>query len=227
MSFKKTLGTLKLFQGLTREELVAIENKSKYVYLKKNDVLFYEGDPAKFLYVILYGSFKIFKKGHQDEIVIFNFLGKNEVLGISVARVDKALFTFSAMANEESCVLQISTAVFRNTFLQHPLLESRIQEQLLQRFLNFQDDRCMSRSFVAQKIADLLLRMSANQPISYRSQIMIPLTRHDIARRIGSETETVVRLLSQWTKNGWIQTKSKHIEILDREALENIKAQVS
>lgn len=219
----KSIQSLELLQDLKHEELSTIERLSEYLHVKNNDALFHENDPIKYVYIIIYGSFKILSKDKQNDPLIFNFLGRNEVLGISMARLANPRFPVSAVANEESCVLKISLPDFNRLFLKHPLLEPRIQLQLAQRFLEFQEDRRLRKSLAAHRLADFILRTLDRQPLSCRQQIMIPLTRNDIARRVGSENETVVRLLSQWTKNGWIQTRSKHLEILERQALENLK----
>ncbi len=220
----KKIQSLDIFQDLKQEELAVIDRSSEYLHLKNNEPLFHENDPIKNVYIIVYGSFKILRKSKQDDSVIFNFLGRNEVLGISMARLPNPQFRVSAIANEESCVLKMSLPDFNKLFLKNPLLEPRIQLQLTQRFLDFQEDRCSRKSLAAQRLADFLLRTLDRQPLSCRQQIIIPLTRNDIARRIGSENETVVRLMSQWTKNGWIETHSKHVEILNRQALEDLKA---
>lgn len=220
----KILQSLEFFQDLNSEELSLINQFSECVQIKTNEALFHESEPLLHVYVIVYGSFKILSRDKQSEPVIFNFLGRNEVLGSSMARLESPRFPVSAVANEESRVLKMSLSDFNRLILKNPLLESRIQQQLAQRFLDFQEDRCSRKSLASQRLADFILRTVDRQPLSCRQQIMFPLTRNDIARRVGSETETVVRLLSQWTKNGWVRTRSKHLEILNRQALEALTA---
>jgi len=219
----KQIRSLPLFEGVTEDQLVAIEKVSQCRHLKNNEILFNENDPVQSIYVVIYGSFKILKQSEQDNQVIFNFLGRNEVLGSSVARLPMPRYTVSAVANEESCILKLSLPNFTLHFLKNPILETRVHAQISERFVEFQEDRCLSNSLVSQKLAHFLLRTLDRQHESCRQQILIPLTRIDIAKRIGSKTETIVRKLSQWTKNGWLKTHSKHIEILNREALEKVK----
>ncbi|HEY8270514.1 MAG TPA: Crp/Fnr family transcriptional regulator, partial [Pseudobdellovibrionaceae bacterium] len=164
----KTIQSLELFQDVKQEDLVVIEKLAECLHIKNNETLFHEKDPQKNVYVIVYGSFKILSKDQQDNVVIFNFLGRNEVLGISMARLANPRFPVSAVANEESCVLKISVADFNKLFLKNPLLESRIQLQLAQRFLDFQEDRCLRKSLASQRLAEFILRTLDRQPQSCR-----------------------------------------------------------
>lgn len=213
---------LDLLEGLAEEQIAAIEKSGTYLNLKKNETLFVENESAQSIYIIVYGSFKITRKEEHGDYVIFNFLDRNQTLGSSVARLPNPYYTVSAVANEESCVLKLSLNQFKLHFLKNPALESRVHTQILERFAEFQNDRCLNNSFACQKLARFLLSTLDRQPQSCRNQIMMPLTRVDIARRLGTKTETIVRHLSQWRKNGWVHTHSKHIEIINRQALEKI-----
>jgi len=47
----------------------------------------------------------------------------------------------------------------------------------------------------------------------------VSLRREDMANCIGVATESFIRKLAQFQKEGWIKTKGKKIKILNREAL--------
>ena len=211
--------SLELFEGLSAEELTNINRVADCLHFKNNEVLFVENSPILSIYIILFGSFKMLRQGGRETPVIFSFLGRNEALGISVARLPSPRYPVTAVANEQSAVLRIKLSDFNRIVAKNRVVEQRVYMQLLRRFTDFQEDRCLEKTLASQKLADFLLRTLDRQSQSCRHQIIIPLTRKDIAYRIGTENETVVRLLSQWTKNKWIQTHSKHIEILNRQAL--------
>lgn len=67
-----------------------------------------------------------------------------------------------------------------------------------------------------------MLRLVDRQAPEMRQRLQMPLTRSDIGQRIGAQNETVIRILSQWTKNGWIATDERHIIILNRAELEKL-----
>jgi len=47
----------------------------------------------------------------------------------------------------------------------------------------------------------------------------LPLTRKEIANTLGSSVEAVIRIMSEWSKEGIIQTIGKHIQILKPEKM--------
>jgi CRP-like cAMP-binding protein len=88
--------------------------------------------------------------------------------------------------------------------------------------MEFQDDKVMTASPVPQKIARFLLRTVDSQAPIYGSRISLKLTRRDIAERVGTTVETVIRVLSKWSQQGWIRIEDQHIDILNREAFEDL-----
>lgn len=219
----RKLQCFEFFRGIPEVDLKSIASRGEILHLSHNRPLFKEGTRIDAVFLVLYGSFKIQQVPPDQEAVIFNFLSRGEFLGIAMAGVKNANYPASAIANEESAVLKFPLKYFQEEFLQHPTLRQIINYQISERFFEFQNDRCMTKALTPQKLADLLLRTLDRQPKEHGQRLMIPITRYDMARRIGSQAETVIRFISDWTKNGWIKTEDKHIDILNREKLEEIK----
>lgn len=211
------------FQGISPIDLKGIAAHGEIVHLGHNRPLFKENTLIEAVYLISYGSFKVQQTPRGRDPVIFNFLNRGDFLGIAMAGVKNANYPASAIANEESAVIKFPLKYFQEEFLQHPSLRQIINQQISQRFYEFQNDRCMSKALTPQKLADFLLRTLDRQPKEHGTRLMTPITRYDMARRIGSQAETVIRFVSEWTKNGWIVTEKKHIDILNREKLEEVR----
>lgn len=216
----KKLQSFEFFRTLSPLELSEVAAHGEVLHVKSSQVLFLEGSRLDAVYLILYGSFKIQQKTQAKEPVIFNFLSRGEFLGVAMAGVKNAAYPASAIANEESAVFKIPLSYFNAHFMHHPGLRLIVTQQIADRFLEFQNDRCMTNALTQQKLASFLLRTLDRQSKDHGQRLMIPLTRQDIARRIGAQAETVIRLVSEWTKNGWLRTEEKHLEILNREKIE-------
>ena len=221
-SILRKLQSFDCFQKLSPLELATIASHTELVHVNHGRTLFKEGTAIDAVYLILYGSFKIQQKTRSEEAVVFYFLSRGDFLGIAMAGLSNALYPASALANEESAVLKLPLRFYNDRFLQHPSLREIVSRQISDRFFEFQNDRCMTKALTPQKLADLLLRTLDRQPKEHGQRIHIPLTRHDMARKIGSQAETVIRFISEWTKNGWIRTENKHIEIINRAKLEEV-----
>ncbi|MGZ3779632.1 MAG: Crp/Fnr family transcriptional regulator [Pseudobdellovibrionaceae bacterium] len=220
--FKK-LKSLDIFQSVSEQYLHEIAPHFKISYLKHRKTLFKENDAIENIHIILYGSFKIVKKIDPENSIIFNFLESGQFLGITMNDITRTMYPASAVANEDSAVLYCSRQFFNETLLQKPFFRMAINKQIRERFLEFQNDRCLENIRVPQKLADFLLRLLERQKEKNNSQIMMPITRKDIAQRLSIQTETVIRIFSAWTKKGWIQTVNKRIVIHDVTKLRELR----
>ncbi|WP_347358693.1 Crp/Fnr family transcriptional regulator [Bdellovibrio sp.] len=208
----------------SERDLREISPYFELVHTMTRQVLFEKGQPIEHIYLVLYGSFKIQETIDRDTIKIFNFLSRDEFLGVAMAGLPNPRYPTSAISNEEGTLLKIPVGFFFDTLMQIPDLRRRVSRQISERFLEFQNDVCKSHKLAPLRIADFLLRLLDRQGPD-QTYIQIPLTRADIADRVGSQSETVIRILSQWTKSGWIRTEGRHIEILDRQALTEVQGE--
>ncbi|WP_415061781.1 Crp/Fnr family transcriptional regulator [Bdellovibrio sp.] len=219
----RKLKSLDVFNALSDRDLKEISPHFEIIHLRHREVLFVEDAPIQDLYLVLYGSFKIQKKVSNSTPVIFNFLGRGEFLGIAMADIAQPRYPATAIANEDSAILRFSRDFFLSILVQVHGVREVVKRQVSERFLELQNDRCMEKGRMPQRIADLLLRLWERQGESSGSQIVIPITRKDIAQRLGTHTETVIRVLSAWGKKGWIQTTDRRIDLLDIQKLQEIR----
>jgi CRP-like cAMP-binding protein len=56
--------------------------------------------------------------------------------------------------------------------------------------------------------------------------IQMPLSRDDLAAMTGATTETISRIMSQFQKDGWIESGRQWVAIRDSEALREAAAGV-
>lgn len=218
----KYLHDFNLFGQLDQRFLSEIVSFSQVLTLENKEFVFKKGESIKYVFLVLTGSVKIQDVVPVKKTKIFNFLGRGEFLGVAMAGLPNPKYPASAVCNEESKFLRIPLGVFFDTMLRVPQVRAEVQRQTSERFLEFQNDISKSHRLAPYRLADFLLRLTDRQPIELRRFIQIPLTRSDIAHRIGTENETVIRIMSQWTKNGWIQTQDRYIEIINRAELEAI-----
>jgi CRP-like cAMP-binding protein len=214
---------LEIFDGLPEIELRRMASQFELVHLKNREVLFEENTPIQHVYFCLYGSVKIQKQTERDKEVILNFLGRGEFLGVSMAGLPEPVFPVSVVALESSAFLKFSLKFYNDVMVNLPRIRQEMGRQTSERFLELQTDRCLLCLQAPQKVADLFLRLLQRQVKDCRRQIVIPLTRHDIALRIGTEPETVTRILSRWTRAGILKTVDRHIEIIDLFKLEELR----
>lgn len=216
------LHNLDMFSSVRERDLQEMAYYMKLLPLHSRELVFEKDDPIQYIYLVLSGSVKIQECSASGDVKIFNFLGRGEFLGITMASLPLPKYPATVRCQEDCVFVQIPLDFFNHTLMNIPRVRSEVTRQITDRFLEFQNDLCKSNCLVAHRMADFILRMLERQPRSSQKRIFIPLTRFDIALKIGAKSETVIRLLSDWTKKGWIETDEKHIEVLNKKALEEV-----
>lgn len=222
----KKIKSLESFYSVSDAAIQVLASRCRYVDVAKGCFLFHSNQCAENVYFVLYGSFKLQDGESLKDIVIYDFAGRGEFFGMIHSILRVPTYPFSAVANEDSAVLAVPLSDFNELLANHSDFCDLLQNQIAQRFNEIVHDRKMSRLMVSQKLADFLLRTLKRPSLSCGARIAIPLTRGDLARKIVTQEETVIRLLTAWTRDGWITTCHKHIEVLDQAALEKIISEV-
>ncbi|QDK44838.1 Crp/Fnr family transcriptional regulator [Bdellovibrio sp. ZAP7] len=217
------LHNLEIFSSVRERDLQEMAYYMKLLPLPSRELVFEKDDPIQYIYLILSGSVKIQECTAAGDVKIFNFLGRGEFLGITMASLPLPKYPATVRCQEDCVLVQIPLDFFNHTLLNIPRVKSEVTRQITDRFLEFQNDLCKSSCLVSNRMADFLLRMLEKQPRASQKRIQMPLTRFDISLKIGAKSETVIRILSEWTKKGWLKTDEKHIEVIDKKALEEVR----
>ena len=80
----------------------------------------------------------------------------------------------------------------------------------------------MAQKTVKQRLAETLLYLHNNFKVHDNGSLDIQLSREDIANIIGTATESAIRLLSGFKKDGLINLKGKEIFIIKPKELQRI-----
>jgi CRP/FNR family transcriptional regulator len=192
----------------------------KFIRLENESELFRAGEPAEACYIVSYGGVKLLKPSVQGKDVVLCFCRAGDVMAAAVMNSSLLTYPLSAVAMEDSGLLMIPRKVYVENWMPKPHVARAIQVNIMSRMMEFHSDKVVATASVPHKVANFLLRTLDAQPSGYGSTINIRLTRRDIAARVGTTVETVIRILSAWTQRGWISTEDQRITIHDRAALE-------
>lgn len=214
VSYVNNLKILPLFAGLDTSEIEALASQCEFCQLKRGEELFSAGYKATHAYIVLVGSAKLVRAHPDGKERIVHLLLRGEMFGAPVA-MQGGFYPVSAVALEESTVMKIEAKIFGTFFLNHPKVGQMLIRQMSERMQQAHSDRVMSYDAVEKRIAVFLLDLfdQVQTIFGKTSRIPVPLTRQDIANRVGSTVETVIRILSGWSKQGLILTEDRYIEI--------------
>lgn len=216
----KSCTKLPFFQGISAKDLESLLSDCEGISLKRGQALLQKGTPAENAFVVVFGSLKMVEKSGKEERVI-EFFGRSRLIGGPLMTPASTAYPLTATALEDSLCIKVSKKTFMERWQNDPILSKVISEQTIGTISALHQAIGSATQTVPQRIVGLFFRLLEGQ--CYESdRIMVRLTRQDIANAIGSTVESVIRVVSQWTKNDWIETIDQYIEIKNKKALKAI-----
>jgi CRP-like cAMP-binding protein len=212
------------FNTLSDEDILAMnENKISTLY-KKGQVVFHEGRVPTGIYCLKSGKIKISKIGIDGKEQIVRLVAPGELLGIR-ALVSGRQYMATASTLEDSVVCFIIKNTFFEITTQYPDISQCILKNL-SKLLEEAENRMTSlaQKPVRERVAESLLLLdkifkSEKCPVEKST---ISLTREDLANIVGTATETVIRILSEFKEENLIAIVGRKIVLIDVEGLKHI-----
>ncbi|AXG68572.1 fumarate and nitrate reduction regulatory protein [Kordia sp. SMS9] len=210
-------------KSLTREELVRISNCKVSKTIKKGELIFDEGENVNGIYCIKEGVCKLTKLSANGKDQIVKLVVKGDLVGQrSLVSEEVTNLSATALSEMEVCFIpkhEIMTDLHENSnfsmdVLQHMAKDLREADNVI---VN------MAQKSVRQRLAEALIYVHSAFGTNEDGMLTIVLSREDYANIVGTATESVIRILSQFKKDSFISTKGKQIKIEDLGALRRVE----
>ncbi len=208
------------FENIEDKELKDICNTKKEVFYPKGTIITNEGDEIKDFHYLKTGLVKLAKKLTENKSQIIKFARPLDFVSILSIFSDK-YYQYSVIAIEDSTICSIDLNLIKNIALQN----GKFTLDLLKRMSQTSDDIIntfleIRRRNLRGRIAYVLLYFSSD---IYNNNVFdLPVSRKEIAELIEMTTENVIRIFSEFRKDGIISINGKTIEILNTEMLKKI-----
>ncbi len=198
------LNKIFIFENLDKKELDEIEKISSIKKFNKDNILFYEGDESKYLYILLKGKIKLYKVMAQDRELVLKFFHENEFIA-EVANFEEINYPATAQAATDIEVLRIDFASFKTQIYHNPKLSFMIMKSLIKKIRNLENVLSMnlvldSKQRVARYIYNNLDNFFVTKNVK-------------IAELLNITPETLSRILRVFKDEKIIDTKNKTIDI--------------
>jgi CRP-like cAMP-binding protein len=212
------LAEFSIFQGKSREQILALCEGGQIVACAHRECLFQMGDEATFFGIVLSGAFKLSRPSLEGEDVIMHFPTAGDLVAAFILTQPKPVFPVTATAMGSSRFLKLPKETYLTSWKAHPELIFKVQEMLATRMSILHDQKVLSKAPLSQKVAVLLMTLFKKNPNDL-GFVNPPLTRKEIAESLGSSVESVIRIMSDWSKQGFIRTEDRQIQILRPEKI--------
>lgn len=208
-----------LFEGLETPDLEALVRQAHPLWLRKGQTLFLQGDPVRYLYVVISGLIKVYRpdpKGQRQ--VVLHLEGPLRPVAAVAVFLEKPCYPASAEALEDSQLLAIpKESFFGLVDTRPPVARAMIrflakrQQQLVHLL-----DRLVFHE-VGARLAEYLLEQARQAGGGFR----LP-TNPELAALLGTGPEPVSRKLGEFLRQGFIEMQARRVWIKDTKALEQI-----
>ncbi len=222
----RILRKVPFFQDLSKAELTMICQSFTQREFKRGEYIFWEGDPAGWLYVIREGKVKIIKHTTSGREMVLEIITPGDICGGGA--IFSESYSASAKAVEKTKAFSISGQNLFRLLSKHQNLAKGIILYLGEKLMKAHEMiMALASSRVDKRIAALLLGLSEKHgsPVPEGIKINIRLTRQDIADFVGTTVETAIRVMSKLKKQGLITSDSKKIILTHRDKLQKLVAE--
>jgi len=222
-----------LFAALPQAERAALAGRFVQRSLQRDDYIFFEGDPAERLVLVVQGRVKMVKHSESGRETILATFGPGQIVG-EVGVLVGDVYPASAQALEPTITFSLGRREYAGLVRSHPDLAWALIAELGRRLQNAHDTiRSMAVEKVERRVARVLLSLArtagrpAPPPPDGAVRIGVPLSRQDIADMAGTVLETAIRTMSKFQKLGFVDTQEGYITLLKPHALVIIAEELS
>lgn len=202
-------------------ELKGIEATGKTRVFKKKDIIYRQGDFASYAYKIKKGKVKTYQINPDGKEFIQDLLKTGDFLGEKALIQDSDRTEF-AQALEETELILIPRQDFQDLIFQNREVSGQFIKMLSRSLIEKENNLVeMAYDTVRKRTADSLMKLYN----TYRSegQSKFEVTRADLASMVGTATESVIRILSEFKKDGYIHIEGSTIHIVAPDKLSSIR----
>jgi len=210
-------------KSLTKDELMRISNCKTSKIIKKGEVIFEEGEALNGVFCVRDGICKLTKLSANGKDQIVKLVVKGELLGQrSLISDESSNLKATALNDMELCFIpksEIMDDLKKNPDFSFNVLQSMARD------LKEADDVIvnMAQKSVRQRLAEVLVSINESFGTNPDGTLSVILSREDFASIVGTATESAIRVLSQFKKEGLISTVGKQIKIEDLNGLNNME----
>jgi len=211
-----------VFRHLTPEEVDMVNFEKEFRQFKRGEILYNEGARISGFYCISKGIIKVFKTGLDGKEQIIRFAKAGDIIAYRSVLSNEPACT-SAKVIEESCVCFIPSEILiklvkTNSSFAHELLKLACHE--LGEANAFITD--IAQKTVRERLAEIILLLVTDFGLDSQNYLQISLTREELANIVGTATESVIRLLSEFKSEKLVELNGRRIRIVNKKGLEKI-----
>ncbi|OZU89098.1 Crp/Fnr family transcriptional regulator [Virgibacillus indicus] len=216
-TYKPCVSLVPIFNHLDAMQLDEIIETTKSTSYKKGEIIYHAGDQSDSLYIVNKGKIKIYRLAESGKEQLVRILSPGEFTG------EYALFNESIHESYAEALMDTSVCMIKRSDLQEILMKFQsISLKILAAFSKRIDQSERQTTLFATEKVETRIALFLAQCLGndQSNEIILPMSKKDIASYLGTTPETISRKLTQLEEKRYIKQKSnKKIEIVDLDGL--------
>lgn len=213
------LSRFRFFRTLKEDEFKRLNSQKEVCVYKKGENIYKEGCRLTGFYCIIEGIVKIYNTGVDGKEQIIRFAKAGDIIAYRSLLSNESACTSSKVL-ESALVCHVPKNTLLHLLHNNPkfsldLLQVTCKE--LKDANNYITD--IAQKTVRERLAEIILLLKKDFDVDKEDILQISLTREELANMVGTATETVIRLLSEFKGEGLIELQGRKIRIIDEERL--------
>lgn len=191
-------------------------------------VLFRDGEPADFAYLLQSGRVRLFKQLGAMERSL-RVVRAGDLFGESALKPGAVRRT-TAVALDDITTIAVDHRTFQEILGQHPQVGSSVLQQLLGRLRDAEDqiEVLMMRDHQSKVVVALTKLVQRELALGGADeQISLQVSPLELAAQVGLDVEIVKRVVSQLREGGYVRIHNERVEVADLETLRELYALLS
>ena len=220
MKYLPVLQKCPLFRGIDPSELPALLNclGAKTVTADRRQTVLREGEPARFVGVVLEGGVQILQEDYFGNRSILGLAGPGELFGESFACAGTDSLPVSVVAAQDSALLLVDCRRVLSPCEKacgfHRSILSNLMQVMARKNLAFhQKLQITSRRTTREK---LLAYLNAQAKACGRADFSIPFDRQELADYLGVDRSGLSAELSRLRREGVLECQKNHFILLEK-----------
>lgn len=219
------LKNVNLFEGMSPEQLLSVEQRTVMREVRRREVLYLPGDAGDRVFLLKRGVVKISGLSDEGREVILALLHKGEIFG-EEAVLEDAPRDHMAEAHDDALVCILSKRDFMEILRPHPEMVFKVTKLIGFRLQTFRSrvERLLFKGAPA-RLAQTLLELAEAHGVRDARGVVLPLrlSQRDLANLIGVTRESVNLTLGDFRKQGLVEVDGRTLRILRPDALEAVR----
>jgi DNA-binding response OmpR family regulator len=210
-------------QALDFLDFEQFTNDKKQQLIARKHVIYQEGDNPARLFYLVKGKLKTYHTNLDGKYFITSFVKPGDFFGF-VDILENQAYRETAESLEDSTILSIYAQDFETKLKENIHVEVYFRKALTTYLLKNESFLIsMAYQSLRMRVALALVELGKTFKNEQEGNLVMKLSREDLASRVGTATESVIRTLSEFKKEGLIDVKGAEITILESDKLANLK----